>query len=84
MENLNRDPLSELDEFLVTLWSSLLGKKHIGLDDSFLELGGDSLMLVRMLVEASARFSCDPQVDYDRFFAVPTIRTLSEILTGHT
>lgn len=66
---------------LVAIWKDLLGLDQIGIDDSFLELGGDSLQLMRMLNRARERFGRD--VSIAEFFAAPTVFGLAKILDRH-
>ncbi|MCC5869622.1 MAG: amino acid adenylation domain-containing protein [Gammaproteobacteria bacterium] len=44
----DRAPRSTLEASLLRLWRQLLGIKHIGVNDNFFDLGGHSLLLVRL------------------------------------
>jgi len=48
--------LSPTEAGLSALWGRLLGRDHVGLDDEFFALGGDSLRAAEMLVSADALF----------------------------
>jgi thioesterase domain-containing protein/acyl carrier protein len=50
-------PTNELERRLVEVWQELL-ELPVGLDDDFFELGGDSLLVMEMLVEVEQRLSC--------------------------
>jgi amino acid adenylation domain-containing protein len=49
-----RAPEDGLEADLVALWEELLGVHPVGVDDDFFDLGGDSLLAGRMLVELEA------------------------------
>ena len=63
---------------LVAIWKDILGLDQIGADDSFLELGGDSLQLMRMLNRVRQIFGRD--VSIPGFFVSPTVSALAKIL----
>jgi amino acid adenylation domain-containing protein len=67
-----------LEQSLMTLWSSLLGVPVADRSVDFFELGGDSLLAVRLLSEVETRFGsrCDSQA----FFRSPTIETLARLI----
>ncbi|QVI24247.1 amino acid adenylation domain-containing protein [Nocardia tengchongensis] len=44
-----------VEEQLVTLWSEVLGRGSVALTDNFYDLGGDSILLVRIRARAAAR-----------------------------
>lgn len=44
-----REPASEAEKFIAGIWQQELGFSRIGVDDSFFELGGDSLLAVRVM-----------------------------------
>jgi thioesterase domain-containing protein/acyl carrier protein len=50
-----REPAAGLEQSLVALWEEILGVSPVGVDDDFADLGGDSLLAGRMLVELEAR-----------------------------
>ena len=50
--------------------------KRVGINDNFFNLGGDSLIAIRMQVEA---FHLGLNISYADIFAYPTIKQLSEI-----
>lgn len=63
---------------LAALWESLLEAGPVGPDDSFFDLGGDSLLVMRMLWEVSRRFNVN--VSPVEFFIDPTLRGLAQRL----
>lgn len=48
-EGAQRLPRNEAERKLAALWSEILGIEEIGIDESFLDLGGDSLSAIRAL-----------------------------------
>ena len=63
-----------LEAQLHELWCDLLRVDSVHADDSFIALGGDSMLMIRMLVAVQTRYDCD--LDFDRFFADPRFGTL--------
>ncbi|MFI6932805.1 amino acid adenylation domain-containing protein [Streptomyces sp. NPDC050287] len=68
-----RTPTSEVAVRLADIWARVLGVEDIGLDDSFFALGGDSIMMVRVLAEAR-RAGLD--FSFQDLFAHPTLAAL--------
>lgn len=68
-------PESELEQKLATLWAEYLGFSEIGIFDSLLELGGDSLVAIQMLAKAKQMFSVE--LEPAAFFEDPTIDNLA-------
>ncbi len=70
-------PRNETEETLAQIWRDLLGFDEIGIYDNFLEIGGDSLLSIRMIARAnSAGMKLAPHllIDY------PTIAELASLL----
>jgi amino acid adenylation domain-containing protein/thioester reductase-like protein len=57
---------------IAAIWSGLLGREAIGLDDSFFDLGGDSLRAAAMLVRLHERLGAAPPLS--ALFGDPTLR----------
>jgi acyl carrier protein len=56
---------------LLTIWTSVLGIKRIARGDSFFELGGDSLLAIRLLGQIRDRWSID--LSMAELFDSPTV-----------
>ncbi|OME94452.1 non-ribosomal peptide synthetase [Paenibacillus sp. FSL K6-1122] len=70
-------PESELEHQLVHVWCTLLEMERIGIDDDFFQLGGHSLLVIRMEVELeNLGIRVLPSILYDN----PTIRMLATVL----
>ncbi len=50
----NRKP-SAMERRLQDLWAAALGRDHVGLDDDFFQLGGDSLQAVQLFLQIEKR-----------------------------
>ena len=66
---------------MANLWCELLELEEIGIDDSFFDLGGNSLAAVRMVRQYESRFGHEiPPV---KIFQHPTIAKLAEFLEAN-
>jgi natural product biosynthesis luciferase-like monooxygenase protein len=73
-------PESDLELKIATLWQDLLGRDKVGLDDNFFDIGGHSLLVVRMHRQLAQAITVP--VALTDLFRFPTIRTLSAHLNG--
>lgn len=71
-----RAPETPLQEALCALFSSVLGAERVGIDDSFFDLGGQSLQAMRLLSRIRAEFDVDLLINV--LFDVPTVVGLGE------
>jgi amino acid adenylation domain-containing protein len=69
-------PRSEIEGELAGIWSRLLRLDVVGIDDHFLELGGDSLIAARLVSEIERRFGIDLPVT--TLLLRPTVALLAE------
>jgi acyl-coenzyme A synthetase/AMP-(fatty) acid ligase len=66
-----------IEETIETLWRTLIGTDAaIGIDDNFFDIGGHSLLLIRLHEELRARLNAD--LNGVELFEYPTIRSLAE------
>ncbi|WP_426136629.1 amino acid adenylation domain-containing protein [Pseudomonas sp. PWP3-1b2] len=72
--------LTPLQTQVVRLWGELLGLPDVdlGIDDSFFNLGGHSILLSTLLLRVREQFG--RSLPLSRFFEVPTIRTLCVLM----
>ena len=70
----------ETIEVLRGVWKNVLQCSHVPDDESFADLGGDSLSAVRVLVAIYDRFQCDLPPDSLHLF--PTLRLLADRVDG--
>jgi pyochelin synthetase len=69
-----------MEETVSAVWRKLLGLEHIGVDDNFFDLGGDSILLVQAHGELQSMLQRTfPITD---LFQFPSVRALSRALEG--
>ena len=73
-------PDSDAERALATIWGELLGTDNIGLDDDFFDLGGHSLLTIKLLQKIEA--ATGEQLTIADVFDNPTIRELSPMLAN--
>ena len=74
-------PLTHLEVQLAGIWADLLKLPHIGLQDDFLDLGGDSLLATEMFHHVEQDCGC--RVDPSRMLSGLTVERLAtEIIAG--
>jgi len=64
-------PRTPLEVALAVVWREVLGLDEVGVDDAFLDLGGNSLLATRLV--SRVRGELGVEVDLTEFFAAPTI-----------
>lgn len=64
-------PTSETEQTLLQCWQQVLPSAHFGVDDSFFEMGGNSLKATMLIAEIQAAFEVD--VPISLLFTAPTI-----------
>jgi len=68
-------PQAGLEQTVATIWADILGAKNPGADDNFFDLGGHSLLVVR--VQSRIREALGVNLSVLKLFQYPTIRTLT-------
>ncbi|UCG11947.1 MAG: amino acid adenylation domain-containing protein [Deltaproteobacteria bacterium] len=71
-------PRSKVEKKIADIWRELLQVDKVGINDSFFDLGGQSLLLLRMLPKLKESFSEDLSVV--DLFQYPTIATFTAFL----
>ncbi|HXT39726.1 MAG TPA: amino acid adenylation domain-containing protein [Candidatus Angelobacter sp.] len=69
-------PRTTTEETLVAIWKSVLGLDKVGVDDSFFDLGGHSLLVTQVLTRVREAFQVE--LPMRRFFETPTIAELAD------
>ncbi len=72
-------PQSEVEKTIAKIWQELLHTEVVGIHDSFFDLGGHSLLLIKMLNKLQNHFG--KEVKTNDFFRYPTIEMLAKYLT---
>ncbi|WNV84553.1 non-ribosomal peptide synthetase [Umezawaea sp. Da 62-37] len=76
----HQPPSTERQEVLCALFAEVLGTDRVGLDDSFLDLGGQSMTAVRLAARITKALGAD--VTVNEIFDAPTVRELDSRLDG--
>ncbi|MGH1355061.1 MAG: type I polyketide synthase [Thalassovita sp.] len=71
-------PEGEIEEKLAAFWQDLLGVDQIGAEDSFFDLGGHSLVAVRLFAKVKKAFGVDFPISV--LFEAPTIRKCAAMI----
>jgi amino acid adenylation domain-containing protein len=73
-------PQNEAERLLCTIWQEVLGVERVGLHDNFFDLGGHSLLLMRVHQLIQARIGGG--LDVIDLFRYPTVSLLAKALTS--
>jgi thioesterase domain-containing protein/acyl carrier protein len=71
-------PSDDLEIQLTKIWENVLGKKPISVKDNFFEVGGHSLLTVRLLSQIEKAFG--KSLPLATLFQAPTVEQLAKIL----
>jgi len=71
-----RAPRTSHEEILCSLFAEMLDIESVGIDDDFFDLGGNSLLAIRLLGRIHTVTGIDMSID--TFFANPTVAQLVE------
>jgi non-ribosomal peptide synthase protein (TIGR01720 family) len=70
-------PQTSREQLLASLWAELLGLKQIGLNDNFVELGGDSILSIQIVARAhQLGLHLTPR----HIFEHPTVAALAQVI----
>ncbi len=72
------EPRDEIEKTLVTLWEELLGVEGLGVQDSFFDLGGHSLIAVRFFTKIKKTYRVDFPISV--LFEAPTIEGCAALI----
>jgi hypothetical protein len=77
---LHAEPKEEMEVLIANIWRTVIGVERVGVHDNFFDLGGNSLLLVR--VYEALRKSVKKPFTILQLFAFPTIHTLARALSS--
>lgn len=75
-------PRTEMEERLTAIWAEILGVEPIGVEDSFLELGGDSMSAMALMARLESDF--ESKLPLVSLFQRPTIAHLASLIENHS
>ena len=73
-------PRNKVETKLLSIWQKLLGHKNIGVEDNFFEIGGKSLMAIKMVSTIASDF--DVKLPITALLFHPTIALLAKEIGG--
>jgi acyl transferase domain-containing protein/thioesterase domain-containing protein/acyl carrier protein len=73
-------PRNEIERALAAMWRDVLGLKEIGIRDDFFELGGQSLVAVRLFNKIRKKYGVD--LPLSTLFEAPTIERCAQIVAA--
>ena len=76
-----RMPGTPLERTLAGIWAAALGLDEIGIDDDFLELGGDSLRAMQVVTRVQA--ACGVEVPVRALFEAPSVARMALAIVQH-
>jgi acyl carrier protein len=80
IDSLFLEPRSEVEQKIAAIWREALQLEKVGVNDSFFDLGGHSLLMVR--VHGLLRASFGRSIPLVELFAHPTISSMATYLSG--
>ena len=75
-------PRTDLERTLAGIWQSLLGLERVGVNDSFFELGGDSLLGIQLT--SAVKKQLGAKVSAVTLFEAPTVAALAALIQSQT
>ena len=70
------EPSNEIEHLISKVWQSILGIEKIGINDHFVELGGNSLLAIQIVASINDFFKVDYTVS--KFYMDLTIQNISD------
>ncbi len=75
-------PRNGIEERLAAMWENLLGVSPVGVEDSFFDLGGHSLIAVRLFASVKREFKVEFPISV--LFEAPTIAKCAALIAAET
>ena len=75
-------PRNAIEERLAEMWENLLGVSPVGVEDSFFDLGGHSLIAVRLFANVKREFKVEFAISV--LFEAPTIEKCAALIAAQT
>ncbi|WP_421841961.1 amino acid adenylation domain-containing protein [Mycobacterium sp.] len=77
----HRARITPAEEILTDIYARVLGVERVGVDESFFDLGGDSLSAMRVI--GAINTALDTHLEVSALFDAPSVRSLSHRLGRH-
>jgi thioesterase domain-containing protein/acyl carrier protein len=75
-------PSNPTEELLAKIWTNILRVERVGIHDNFFDLGGHSLLSVRLVAEIEKAFKF--QLPLSSLFKISTIAEIAELISEQT
>jgi len=75
-----RAPANAIEEILAGIYAQILGLERVGVDESFFDLGGDSLSAMRLI--AAVNTALDADLSVRSVFDAPAVARLASCIGG--
>ena len=72
------NPIGLLEKQLAQLWEEILGVQPLGVQDSFFDVGGTSMMTAQLFSELRKRFG--KSLSFNALVQAPTLEKMAELL----
>ncbi|MBN1468464.1 MAG: amino acid adenylation domain-containing protein [Fusobacteriaceae bacterium] len=72
---IKKEPISHEETILLTIWKNLFNNEHLGTDENYFELGGDSLLAIRMIAQVKEKMNYN--ISLNHIFEYSTINELA-------
>ena len=76
-----RAPADATEEVLVGIYAQMLGVERVGIDDSFFDLGGNSLLAMRLVARVGVELGAE--IPVQTVFDEPTVAGLAQWIRSH-
>ena len=74
------EPRTDTEKRIASLWQSLLGTNRAGVHDDFFDLGGQSVLALRLIKELDLEF--ETRIPLAALFDTPTIAHIASLIDG--
>lgn len=74
--------LADTHDKLIQIFQRVLGREPVGLDDDFLDLGGDSILAIELMAEIEQVFG--QELPMTTIYDAPTVRELAVVIAEQT
>ncbi|WP_434686352.1 amino acid adenylation domain-containing protein [Pseudanabaena minima] len=71
-------PRNYTEEILAKIWADVLGIERVGINENFFDLGGHSLLSIRLVSEIEKAFNC--QIPLSSLFKISSIAEIAELI----